>query len=90
MAADLLSVAASHTTKERTVKSVQNPTASGLPPVRLYFDGKIEQWWNRQDQAGVVFVVNAASIEETQRMLSGLPLPAPQLRREMEDNDKSD
>jgi|HubBroStandDraft_6_1064221.scaffolds.fasta_scaffold105819_2 hypothetical protein len=42
--------------------------------LRLYLDGKIEQWWNRQDQAGVVFVVNATSIEEAQHILDGLPL----------------
>ena len=35
--------------------------------VELYLDGKIDQWWFRQDGNGVVFLLNVTSIEEATR-----------------------
>jgi hypothetical protein len=40
----------------------------------LYLDGKIDQWYVRQDQSGVVFILNATTVEEAKQWLSVLPL----------------
>ncbi len=42
--------------------------------VRLYLNGKIDQWFVRRDQNGVVFLLNAASVSEAQLLLDKLPL----------------
>jgi hypothetical protein len=42
--------------------------------VELYLEGKIDQWWSRQDGKGVVFLLNVTSIEEADSMLEKLPL----------------
>jgi hypothetical protein len=42
--------------------------------VQLYLDGKLDQWFVRQDGKGVVFLLNATSEAEAREMLSKLPL----------------
>jgi len=42
--------------------------------VQLYLDGKIDQWWFRQDGKGVVFLMNVTSVEEAHALLEKLPL----------------
>lgn len=42
--------------------------------VRLYFDGKIRQWYSRGDGRGVVFVVDAKSEDEARAIMETLPL----------------
>jgi hypothetical protein len=42
--------------------------------VRLYLGGKIDQWYTRQDQPGVVFVLNVQSTDEAHALLEALPL----------------
>lgn len=42
--------------------------------VLLYFEGKIDQWFTRQDRPGVVFILNVSSLEEANRLLEALPL----------------
>jgi hypothetical protein len=42
--------------------------------LNLYLDGKIDQWWFRQDGNGVVFLLNVTSLEEADSMLEKLPL----------------
>lgn len=42
--------------------------------VRLYLSGKIDQWYVRKDQSGVVFVLNTSSVDDARRLLEGLPL----------------
>jgi len=42
--------------------------------VKLYLAGKIDQWYTRQDQMGVVFVLNVQSVEEARALLGRLPL----------------
>lgn len=42
--------------------------------VRLYLDGKIDQWYVRQDGKGVVFILNLTSVEEAHTLLEKLPL----------------
>src|SRR5215475_10480524 len=44
--------------------------------LRMYLDGKIDQFWSREDQTGVVFLMNAASVEEARSMIQTLPLAA--------------
>jgi hypothetical protein len=39
-----------------------------------YLDGKIEQFWARKDAPGVVFLMNADSVEQAQAELDTLPL----------------
>ncbi|HEY6376869.1 MAG TPA: hypothetical protein VIX90_15215 [Edaphobacter sp.] len=42
--------------------------------VSLYLAGKLDQWFARKDVNGVVFLVNAASVDEARAILSKLPL----------------
>ena len=42
--------------------------------VRLYFDGKIRQWYSRGDGKGVVFLVDAKSEDEAKAIMETLPL----------------
>lgn len=40
----------------------------------LYLAGKIDQWYVKADQSGVVFVLNVASTEDAHALLDKLPL----------------
>lgn len=42
--------------------------------VRLYLAGKIDQWYVRKDQNGVVFILNTASVDDAKTLLDSLPL----------------
>ena len=42
--------------------------------VELYLAGRIDQWYVRKDQPGVVFLVNARDIAEARDLLEALPL----------------
>lgn len=42
--------------------------------VRLYLDGKIAQWYGRADGKGVMFVLNASSVDEAKKIVENLPL----------------
>jgi len=41
--------------------------------VRLHLDGKIQQWYGRSDNRGVVFILNATSVDEAKRITAELP-----------------
>jgi hypothetical protein len=47
--------------------------------VKLYFDGKIREWYSRGDGRGVVFLVEAKSEEEAREIMETLPLAKAQL-----------
>jgi hypothetical protein len=47
--------------------------------VKLYFDGKIRQWYSRGDGKGVVFLVDAKTEEEARAIMETLPLAKEQL-----------
>ena len=47
--------------------------------VKLYFDGKIRQWYSRGDGKGVVVMVDAKSEEEARGIIETLPLAKAQL-----------
>ncbi|MGA7808554.1 hypothetical protein [Bradyrhizobium sp.] len=58
-------------------------TANGWKPMlssemrqtaQLYLAGKIDQWYVRQDQGGVVFVMNVTTTAEAHDLLDKLPL----------------
>ena len=44
--------------------------------LKLYLDGKIEQFWFRDDKPGVIFLMNADSVEQATAAINKLPLAA--------------
>jgi muconolactone delta-isomerase len=42
--------------------------------LQLYLDGKMEQFWLRDNEAGVIFLMTVDSVEEADALLKGLPL----------------
>jgi hypothetical protein len=42
--------------------------------VKLYLDGKIQQWYARGDGRGVVFILNCNTVAEAQALMDALPL----------------
>src|SRR5271168_905180 len=42
--------------------------------LQLYLDGKMEQFWLRDKEQGVIFLMTVDSIEEADRLLKALPL----------------
>ena len=42
--------------------------------VRLYFDGKIRQWYSRGDGKGVVFLIDAKTVDEAHAVIETMPL----------------
>jgi hypothetical protein len=46
-------------------------------PLKLYLDGKIEQFFYRQDKSGVIFVMNVDSVEQVEATVDALPPKRP-------------
>src|SRR6202161_3307883 len=44
--------------------------------LKHYLEGKIEQFWFRQDAPGVIFLMNAESVDQAKAELETLPLMA--------------
>lgn len=44
--------------------------------LKLYLDGKIEQFWFRQDKPGVIFLMNVESLQDAKETVEALPLTA--------------
>ena len=44
--------------------------------LKLYLDGKIEQFWYRQDVPGVIFLMNVELVEQAKAAVDALPLVA--------------
>ncbi|QYD73321.1 hypothetical protein KZJ38_27170 [Paraburkholderia edwinii] len=44
--------------------------------LQLYLDGKIEQYWYRQDAPGVVFLMDVDSVDDAKATVNALPLVA--------------
>ena len=42
--------------------------------LQLYLDGKMEQFWLRDGEEGVIFLMNVDSVEEADQLLKALPL----------------
>ena len=47
--------------------------------VKLYLDGKIREWYSRGDGKGVIFLVDAKSVDEARAIMEDLPLAKEQL-----------
>ena len=52
--------------------------------VKLYFDGKIRQWYSRGDGQGVIFLVDAKTEDEARAIMETLPLAKEQLEQLMD------
>jgi hypothetical protein len=61
------------TTREEIMKRNIMPSEV-RETVQLYLDGKIDQWYSRKDQNGVIFILNVSSVEEAHKLLEALPL----------------
>ncbi|CAN7702439.1 hypothetical protein [Caballeronia sp. 15711] len=62
-----------------TSKSTPDAVGAVLPQevrdtVKLYLEGKIDQWYVRKDQASVVFILNMTDVNEARNTLAQLPL----------------
>ena len=44
--------------------------------LKLYLEGKIEQFWFREDKPGVIFLMHTESIDEAKSRIQHLPLVA--------------
>lgn len=42
--------------------------------VKLYLDGRIQQWYSRSDGRGVMFILNASDVAAAKALMDGLPL----------------
>ena len=42
--------------------------------LKLYLDGKIEQFFYRQDKPGVIFLMNVDSVDQAKATIEALPL----------------
>lgn len=42
--------------------------------VQLYLDGKIREWYAREDGRGAVFLLNTGNVEEAKSIMESLPL----------------
>jgi len=42
--------------------------------VQLYLEGKIREWYTREDGRGAVFLLNAGNLDEAKSILESLPL----------------
>src|SRR6266851_434403 len=42
--------------------------------VRLYLDGTIRQWYSRGDGKGVIFLIDAKTVEEAHAAIDAMPL----------------
>jgi len=42
--------------------------------VKLYLDGKIQQWWGRGDGRGVMFILNVTTAVDAKALMESLPL----------------
>ena len=67
-------------TAKRSITSQQIQQIVAIMPaeiratVKLYFDGKIRQWYSRGDGKGVVFLLDAKSEDEARAVMETLPL----------------
>lgn len=59
------------TTREKIMPLMQKEVRD---TVRLYLSGKLDQWYVRKDQNGVVFILNVGTVDEARTLLEKLPL----------------
>jgi hypothetical protein len=62
-------------TGPRTPETMKLLASKEVPAtVRLFLDGKIDQWYSLKEGDGVVFILNVTSVEEAHDLLKKLPL----------------
>ena len=66
-------------TSEQVQKIVAIMPSEIRATVKLYFDGKIRQWYSRGDGKGVIFLVDAKTEDEARAVMETLPLAKEQL-----------
>lgn len=70
-----MKVMAIGTLKALTPEQRQQYLPAEVPAtLQLYLDGKMEQFWMREHEAGVVFLMCVDSVEEADHLLKALPL----------------
>jgi muconolactone delta-isomerase len=70
-----MKVMAIGTLKTLTQEQLQQYLPREVPAtLQLYLDGKMEQFWLRDKEEGVIFLMSVDSVEEADRLLKGLPL----------------
>ncbi len=70
-----MKVMAIGTLKPLTQEQRQRYLPAEVPAtLQLYLDGKMEQFWLREKEAGVIFLMSLDSVDEADRLLKGLPL----------------
>jgi hypothetical protein len=70
-----MKVMAIGTLKPLTSEQRQKHLPKEVPAtLQLYLDGKMEQFWLRDKEAGVIFLMTVESVEEADRLLKTLPL----------------
>jgi len=57
-------------TKEQSDRIFPNEVPATL---KLYLDGKIEQFWLRDEMKGAIFLLNVESVAEAEALLGALP-----------------
>ena len=68
-------IAIGNITKAPTPEQRQQIMPREVPAtLKLYLDGKIEQFWYRQDKPGVIFLMNVESLEQAKATVDALPL----------------
>jgi hypothetical protein len=70
-----MKVMAIGTLKPLTAEQRQMYLPNEVPAtLKLYVDGKMEQFWLRDNNAGVIFLMTVDSVEEADALLKALPL----------------
>ncbi|MCC8936326.1 hypothetical protein CI1B_28740 [Bradyrhizobium ivorense] len=68
-------IAIGNITKPVTPEQRQQIMPKEVPAtLQLYLDGKIEQFFFRQDKPGVIFLMNAESVEQARATVEAMPL----------------
>ena len=70
-----MKVIAFGTLKPLTLEQRQRYLPKEVPAtLQLYLDGKMEQFWLRENEEGVIFLMSVDSAAEADRLLRSLPL----------------
>jgi hypothetical protein len=71
----IMKVMAIGTLKPLTPEQRQRYLPAEVPAtLKLYLDGKMEQFWLRDKEEGVIFLMSVDSVEEADKLLKALPL----------------
>jgi muconolactone delta-isomerase len=71
----IMKIMAVGTLKSLTPEQRQTYLPKEVPAtLQLYLDGKMEQFWLRDQEKGVIFLMNVESVEEANKLLKAMPL----------------